>query len=69
MYERDPHLPIDATLLKNQEKYENTKDDLHVITYRFLEPHKLTTDKIELAWQKQRMQYTTKPEITLDWQN
>ena len=57
MYCRDPRLPIDATLLKAQEAYENTDDYRHVITDRFIEARKLTSDNIELAQQRQKAQY------------
>ena len=59
-YGRDPCLPIDASLLKAQETYQDTTDYRSVLADRFLEARKLAHDNIELAQQHQKEYYDKK---------
>ena len=60
MYGRDPRLPIDASLLKAQETYQDTDDYRSVLADRFLQARKLAHDNIELAQQRQKEYYDRK---------
>ena len=57
MYGRDPRLPIDVSLLKAKEQYANTTDYRSVLAERFMDARKLAHENIELAQQRQKVQY------------
>ena len=57
LYGRDPRLPIDVSLLKVQEVFQDTNDYRGILAQRLLEARKLTHDNIQLAQQRQKEQY------------
>ena len=60
LYGRDPRFPIDISLFKSQELYDNTSDYRSVLINRFLEARKLAHDNIELAQQRQKANHDKK---------
>ena len=60
LYGRDPRLPIDISLFKSQELYDNTGDYCSVLLNRFLEACELAHDNIELAQQRQKANHDKK---------
>ena len=54
LYGRDSRFPIDISLFKSQELYDNTDDYRSVLINRFLEARKPAHDNIELAQQRQK---------------
>ena len=60
LYGRDPRFPMDISLSKPDELYNNTDNYRSVLINRFIEAHKLAHDNIELAQQRQKANYDKK---------
>ena len=63
MYGRDPHLPIDVSLLPWQEHYDNVNDYRTQVVTRLNEARRLAKDNIELSQQRSELRRNEAAEL------